>query len=111
MEQLFVLCEKGFVFGPHRSDELIQVLGFKSKAPAFKNRRLGHPSNRIPMAGPLARDKWATREFKGWPTRPENSRPSQSVGHPPTRDYGCFSNISSCFCKAGGRLSLFFFGR
>ena len=43
LEQFFVLREKGFGFGPHRSHELILVTRFTSKAPAFKNRRLGHP--------------------------------------------------------------------
>src|ERR1019366_10765223 len=43
LEQFFVLREKASVFGPHRSHELILVTRFTSKAPAFKNRRLGHP--------------------------------------------------------------------
>jgi len=30
-------------FGPHRSRALIKSMEIKSKAPAFKNRRLGHP--------------------------------------------------------------------
>jgi hypothetical protein len=42
LEQFFLLREKRFGVGPHRSHELIPVTRFTSKAPAFKNRRLGH---------------------------------------------------------------------
>jgi hypothetical protein len=47
MEQFFLLRETTFGAGSHRSPELILVTRFTSKAPAFKNRRLGHPKFQV----------------------------------------------------------------
>ena len=42
--QFFVLLEKGFRLGPHRSHELSRPMRIKSKSTAFKKRSLVHPS-------------------------------------------------------------------